>query len=164
MAKRPKKWTAPEERRLLQLIESQPDETLVSCFITFSRESGRTVKAVNQHYYKSMRSQALPASPEGSGSSASRKWTSEEDNILLRYMDNMGISNLHAVFLAVSEQIGRTPGAIASHWYSVISKRKDVQQFARASKKDVLWNRKNGVGIPSDISIWRRILRVLKNL
>lgn len=164
MTRKKQRWTAAEERRLLQLIESQPTQSLNACFITFSQESGRSQTSVSHHYYQSMRSQTLPATPEEEHTSAPRKWTKEEDDTLLRYMDNMGIGNLSHVFITTGEQIGRTKGAVAAHWYAVLSKKPEVRMWVRASKNDALWNRKNGVGVPSNLSIWRRVLRILKNL
>lgn len=156
------KWKASEERMLLKLI-NEKKQPLSVCFTTVSSRTGRSKKAVEQHYYKSMRNQAIPEEPQETNERG-RRWGKEEDDTLLRYMDAHGIGNLKACFIAVAEQIGRTPTAVAAHWYSVLSMKKDVKVFNRISKTDILWNRKNGEGKPSTLSIWRRILRVLRSL
>lgn len=161
MVKQKQKWTAPQERQLLRLIESK-EHTLSYCFTMVASTTGRTPKAVSNHYYQQMRSQALTATPTPS-SNGLRKWTEEENQILIRYIKPR-INNLHACFMLVSEQINRTPCAIAAHWYSVLSKRPDVQVLVTASENSVQINRKNGKGIPSTPSIWRRILAVLRTL
>lgn len=141
---------------LLESVQSFP--TLNACFMAVASETGRSRKAVEQHYYKIV----PPASDtEEEQSSSPRKWTSDEDDVLLRYVKNDSTS-LHACFLAVAEQIGRTPNAVSSHWYAVLSKRPDVKAFFFASSNHICMNRKNGKGVESSSSIWQRLLRVIK--
>lgn len=92
-----------------------------------------------------------------------RKWTQEEENRLLRQVRTFP-QNLHKCFVIVSEELDRTPGAVANHWYTVASKRADSLCFFTASEKHVSKNRKNGMGNESTPSIWRRLLRIIRGL
>lgn len=155
-----KKWTPTEERRLLQLLSENPNRR--ACFMAFSSETGRTEASTSLHFYRSMQSQALPDAQEPQPSpQRQRKWTPEEDAILSRYIDS-SVTNLKACFLAVAEQTGRTPTAVTSHWYSVLSKRE--MHFATISKSHIAKNRKNGEGVPITLSLWQRFLRLLESL
>lgn len=92
-----------------------------------------------------------------------RKWTEEEDNLLLRQVRAFP-QNLNKCFLMVAQNIDRTPGAVANHWYTVVSKRPDSTCFFTASSKHVSRNRKNGKGVESNNNIWHRLLNVIRNL
>ena len=96
-------------------------------------------------------------------SRTNRKWTEEEDNRLLRQVRAFP-QNLNRCFLIVSEEIGRTPGAVANHWYTVVSKKPDSVCFFTASPKHVSRNRKNGNGVESNRSIWQRLMSVIRDL
>lgn len=81
--------------------------------------------------------------------SSNRKWTQEEDQILLRYI-KANPQNLHKCFLMVSEHLTdkgtpRTPQGVQAHWYTSLSK-------------------KNGAGVESNPGIWRRLITVLRSL
>ena len=91
------------------------------------------------------------------------RWTEEQEQTLIRYA-KVHCQNLHFCFTAVAEQIGRTPAAVGSHWYTSTSKRPDVCCFFTASEKHVSKNRKNGMGVESTPSIWRRLMQVIRNL
>lgn len=92
-----------------------------------------------------------------------RKWTSEEDDILLKQVQKCP-QNLNHCFLAVAQNINRTTSAIASHWYTVVSKRPDVVCFFTASQHHVSKNRKNGKGVATSESIWQKLLRIIRSL
>lgn len=155
-----KNWTNEETAALLK--ETQRHKTLRAAFMAFSVASGRTPVAVRQHYDKIRPKDAATSEPqEEQATSKGRPWTPEEDAVLTRYV-KAGVTNLHACFLAVAEQIGRTPTAVASHWYSVLSKKDPL--FGTISEKHWAKNRKNGKGVPSTPSIWRRVLAILRNL
>lgn len=155
MQRKLKKWTAGEERKLLSLMNSGSRS---HAFIAFSRESGRSVDAVRVHYYQSMKSHVLPEEEE---STHGGKWTTEEDAVLERYIDS-GVANLKATFIRVSEQIGRTPTAVAAHWYGVLSKGK--LHYSTVTPTYVTKNRKNGAGVPINSSIWQRVFRIICNV
>lgn len=96
------------------------------------------------------------------------RWSTEEDAVLLRYVRNYP-HNLHKAFLLVSEQLTdsgtpRTPTGVQAHWYSVLSKKPEALCFFTASAKHVSRNRKNGMGVESTPSIWRRLLNVIRRL
>ncbi len=92
-----------------------------------------------------------------------RRWTEEEEKLLLRQVRAFP-QNLTKCFLMVAQNVDRTPGAVANHWYTVVSKRPDAVCFFTASAKHVSKNRKNGKGIESNGNIWRRLLAVIRNL
>lgn len=92
-----------------------------------------------------------------------RKWTAEENQQLLRQVRAFP-QNLTRCFLIVSEQTGRTPQAVANHWYTVVSKQRDSTCFFTASPHHVSRNRKNGMGNQSNASIWQRLMNVIRNL
>lgn len=93
----------------------------------------------------------------------SRKWTEEEDRLLLRQVKAFP-QNLSKCFLMVAQNIDRTPSAVAGHWYTVVSKRPDVTCFFTASAHHVSKNRKNGKGVHTNSNIWHRLLQVIRNL
>lgn len=97
-----------------------------------------------------------------------KRWTSQEDATLLKYV-KVYPHNLHKCFLLVSEELTdagkpRTPAAVQAHWYSVLSKKPNSLCFFTASAKHVSKNRKNGMGQESNPGIWRRLLTVLRSL
>lgn len=92
-----------------------------------------------------------------------RKWTKEEDELLLRQVRAFP-QNLSKCFLMVAQNTDRTQAAVANHWYSSVSKRPDVLCFFTASSQHVSKNRKNGKGVEITRSIWQRFLSILRNL
>lgn len=92
-----------------------------------------------------------------------RKWTAEEEDRLLQQV-KLFPQNLNKCFKIVSEVIGRSPEAVANHWYTVVSKRPNTTCFFTASPKHISKNRKNGLGIKSNRSVWRRLLSVIINI
>jgi hypothetical protein len=92
-----------------------------------------------------------------------RKWSAEEDQVLLRYVKARP-QNLHYCFVAVAEQIGRTEGAVANRWYGKVSKDPSNVCFFTASPKHVSKNRKNGMGVETNNSIWRRLMNIIRGL
>lgn len=97
-----------------------------------------------------------------------KRWSSEEDAVLLRYVKNYP-HNLSKCFFMVSEHLtdngyNRTPTGVQAHWYTVLSKRPETLCFFTASAKHVSKNRENGMGVESNVSIWRKFLRILRNL
>lgn len=92
-----------------------------------------------------------------------KKWTVEEENRLLQQVRTFP-QNLTQCFLIVSESIGRTPQAVANHWYTVVSKKPNSTCFFTASSKHISRNRKNGEGVGSNRSIWQRLMQIICNL
>ena len=92
-----------------------------------------------------------------------RKWTNEEDQRLLRQIRTFP-QNLHKCFFLVAEEIGRTEIAVASHWYTVLSKKPEAMCFFTASPRHVSKNRKNGMGVESNGNIWRRLMAVIRSI
>lgn len=101
-------------------------------------------------------------------SNQNKKWTEEENAVLLRYVRNYP-HNLHKCFMMVSEHLTdagteRTPQAVQAHWYTVLSKKPESLCFFTASAKHVSKNRKNGMGVESNMNIWRRLLKIIRRL
>ena len=92
-----------------------------------------------------------------------RKWTEEEDAILLQQVKRCP-QNLSRCFLTVSERIGRSKTAVANRWYCTVSKKPDTVCFFTASPKHVSRNRKNGAGVESNRNIWQRFMSIIHNL
>lgn len=88
------------------------------------------------------------------------RWSQEEEKLMIRTACAFP-QNLSKCFLLVSETIGRTPGAVCAHWYSVTSKQPEALCFFTASPRNVSKNRKNGVGISTTENIWRKFMRII---
>lgn len=153
-----KRWSSAEDSLLLSEASKNKKHNLA--FIVVASQTGRTTSAVSQRYNK-LKSSTTPT--ETVTNRTSKKWTEDEEQRLIRQVRAFP-QNLNKCFLIVSEEIERTPAAIASHWYSVTSKRPEVICFFTASAKHVAKNRKNGEGVPSNPSIWCRLLTVLRSL
>lgn len=149
-----RKWSVSEESLLKK--EAKKSDVLNLAFVKVATQTGRSVDAVSQHY-------SIMHSRDSEEKKSHKKWTEEEEQRLIRQIRAFP-QNLNKCFLIVSEEIERTPAAIASHWYSVTSKRPDVLYFFTASAKHVAKNRKSGEGVPSNPSIWRRLITVLRSL
>ena len=92
-----------------------------------------------------------------------KKWTASEDERLLRQI-RVFPQNLSKCFLIVSQEIGRTQSAVAGHWYTSLSKKPEALCFFTASPKHVSKNRKNGMGVETNSSVWRRLIAVIRNI
>lgn len=92
-----------------------------------------------------------------------KRWSHKEDQRLLRQI-KLYPQNLHKCFLVVAEITGRTEGAVANRWYSKLSKDPDALCFFTASSKHVSRNRKNGEGVRSTESVWKKLINVLSEL
>lgn len=92
-----------------------------------------------------------------------RKWTIEENALLLRQVRAFP-QNLKKCFDMVAESTGRTPGAVANHWYTVVSKLPNSTCFFTASPHHVSRNRKNSKGTLSNGTIWQRLMYIIRNL
>ena len=90
-----------------------------------------------------------------------RRWTPEEDECLLQQVRRLP-QNLSRCFIFVSQEIDRTPTACAARWYTVLSKDAANAVFLTVSAQHKSLNRKNGEGTPSSMSLFRRILRLLR--
>lgn len=89
-----------------------------------------------------------------------KRWTEEEDKRLLQQI-RVFPHNLNKCFIIVSEVIGRSPHACASRWYTKLSKDPRNAVFLTVSAKHKTLNRKNGMGVKSTVSLFRRILKLL---
>lgn len=90
-----------------------------------------------------------------------KRWTEEENQRVLRHV-RARPQNLTFCFTMVAEEIGRTPSAVAAHWYAELSERQDALCFFTASPKHISKNRKNGEGQVSNNSIWNKLRAIIK--
>lgn len=162
-----RKWTASEENLIKD--ELPKHNALNASFMAVATKTGRSVGAVHQHYLSMKSRSTTPETTqqvtheETVTTNRSKKWTEEEEQRLIKQV-TVFPQNLNRCFIIVSEVIGRSPSAVAAHWYAVTSKRPDVKCFFTASSKHIALNRKNGEGIPSNESIWRRLIRIVNHL
>lgn len=89
-----------------------------------------------------------------------RRWTEAEDSRLLRQVKAFP-QNLHNCFLIVAEELDRSPKGVAAHWYQVLSKKPEAIAFFTVSEHHKCFNRKNGKGKPSTVTIFKRIVKLL---
>ena len=159
-----KRWSSAEDTLLLSEVSKNKKHNIA--FIVVASQTGRTTSAVSQHYNK-LRDSASDTQTELPTETVTvrtlKKWTEDEEQRLIRQVRAFP-QNLNKCFLIVSEEIERTQTAVASHWYSVTSKRPDVICFFTTSTKYVAKNRKNGEGVPSTTSIWKKFLKILKRI
>ena len=92
-----------------------------------------------------------------------KRWTAEEDKKLLTQV-RVFPQNLKKCFMIVSEETGRTVGAVSNHWYTKLSKDPDNLVFFTASAKHVSRNRKNGMGEESNMSVWKKLCNAIKSI
>lgn len=96
--------------------------------------------------------------------SNNRKWSEQEDLVLLRQVKAYP-QNLKRAFVIASEELDRTTNACMNRWYTVVSKKEDKMNtcFLTISKERVGRNRKNCSDIieESRLSKWRRILNII---
>ncbi len=159
-----KRWSSAEDSLLLSEVSKNRKHNLA--FIVVASQIGRTTSAVSQRYNKlrdSTSDTQLEQPTETVTAKTSKKWTEDEEQRLIRQVRAFP-QNLNKCFLIVSEEIERTPAAVASHWYSVTSKRPEIICFFTASSKHIALNRKNGKGVSSTESIWRKLLRTVNRL
>ena len=92
-----------------------------------------------------------------------KRWTTAEDARLARQVKAFP-QNLHKCFLMVAEELGRTESAVAGRWYQHVSKDPSNVCFFTASPRHVSKNRKNGKGVETNTSIWRRLMNIIRGL
>jgi hypothetical protein len=92
-----------------------------------------------------------------------KRWTTAEDERLARQVKAFP-QNLHKCFLMVAEELGRTESAVAGRWYQHVSKNPANVCFFTASPRHVSKNRKNGEGVETNNSIWRRLINIIRGL
>lgn len=148
-------WTASEEAKLQTIINQHP-ENLSLCFEMFAKDSKHTKGSTAYHYYAKMKNRE-----ETKKVSSYRPWTKSEEDRLLRQITAFP-GNISWCCMIVAPEIGRSQKACAHHWYRVLSKRPGVIVNLNVSEKQVLKNRKNGKGMPSNSRIWKRVLLILR--
>lgn len=94
--------------------------------------------------------------------SSYRKWSAEEESILLDRV-KAHPENLKCGFIEAAERVNRTQGACENHWYNVVSKDPDPDKtvFVTVSGHHVCRNRKNSAGAPIRVSKFHRIVKIL---
>lgn len=159
-----KRWSEEEDNLLKDEIAKNKVHN--AAFMAVATQTGRSISAITQHYEK-LRTNTpvhhVEMPVETTTTRTAKKWTEEEEQRLIRQVRAFP-QNLNKCFLIVSEEIERSPAAVASHWYSVTSKRSDVLCFFTASETHISKNRKNTDGVPSATSIWKKFLKILKRI
>lgn len=92
--------------------------------------------------------------------SKNKRWTKEEDTRLLRQVRAFP-QNLNKCFIIVGEELGRSTGAVAARWYQYLSKDPKNPIIVTASPFQKMFNRKNGKGMPSTPTLFKRLLKIL---
>lgn len=94
--------------------------------------------------------------------STRRKWTDEEEQVLISQVRN-NPNNLSRAFRATSDVIDRSSHSIEQHWYTKTRHLEPV--FMTVGSKTMNVNSKNTVKYNNTervkLPIWRRILRLL---
>lgn len=88
-----------------------------------------------------------------------KRWSAGEDDRLIENVRNHP-TNLKHAFQLTAQEVQRTPGAVASRWYLYVSKNGSTP-FLTMSGKHIAANRKNGKGVPTKLSLYKRILAIL---
>lgn len=183
MEQQRRKWTKNEEAVVLSQVNENLDN-LTRGFKIAAEQIGRKPSAVMLHYYKVLAKKNNPVAiieehriaaqspitpPQDEKEedveyeNKGKKWTAEEDALLLEKV-KASSKNLAKCFLAVSDELQRSPKSVAYRWYRVVSKRDGVCAFGVISSQHFSKNRKNGEGVPIQYSIWRRFLNLIRNL
>lgn len=89
-----------------------------------------------------------------------KRWSRAEDLRLIKQIQTFP-QNLHKCFVIVAEELGRTESGVAGRWYTHVSQDPAYKCFFTASPKHISVNRKNGMGVESNGSIWRRLMAII---
>jgi len=92
--------------------------------------------------------------------SKNKRWSEQEDLRLVRQV-RVFPQNLNKCFMIVGEELGRSKSAVAARWYTTVSKNPKYAAIAMITPCSKSFNRKNGKGVPSSASLFRRILKLL---
>ena len=90
-----------------------------------------------------------------------KRWTTAEDTQIVDQV-RKSPTNLTYAFKEAARVTGRTKLACSSRWYTVISKDAKYACFITVSGKHQSLNRKNGKGAPCTMSLFTKILKLLK--
>lgn len=159
-----KRWTQKDKEVLMKLGKNPSNAD----FSKAAKTLGRTDNAVRQHYLLMMKDDVVTVSIPNIEETtdvapARKKWTPEEDDTLLRYV-RANTGNLNHCFILVSEQLNRSPHAVAAHWYQTLSRKEDVWAIATVSPSNCLKNRKNGIGVECNNSLFSRVVNIIRHL
>ena len=89
-----------------------------------------------------------------------RRWTEAEEKRLIANVQKHVLC-LNDAFQITSQEVQRSKGAVANHWYTHTSVESGKTLFFTASGKHVAVNRKNGKGVPLSIPLYKKILSIL---
>lgn len=88
-----------------------------------------------------------------------RKWTTEEEQVLISQVRNYP-NNLSRAFRATGEEIGKSENAVRVQWYNHTRHSETI--FMTVGAKNMNINSKNSsTAQPVQLPIWRRILKLL---
>ncbi|MBQ9391987.1 MAG: hypothetical protein IJU02_07360 [Lachnospiraceae bacterium] len=93
-----------------------------------------------------------------------KRWTEDEDLVVYRLVKDH-LENMKVAFEEAANQLGRTPNAVCTRWYSYISKQQGSMAFMLLSESKSWPNRKNPKENTPKLevkkSLWNKILRAL---
>lgn len=88
-----------------------------------------------------------------------RKWSNEEEQVLIDQVRHYP-NNLSRAFKVTGEEIGKSEDAVRNQWYNHTRHSETI--FMTVGAKNMNINSKNSSTTqPIQLSIWRRILRLL---
>ena len=90
-----------------------------------------------------------------------KRWTAQDEYRLIKNVEKHVLC-LTKAFEVTSQEIQRSPKAVQAHWYMKTSKHCGRTLFMTVSGKHVAVNRKNAKGQPIKVSIFKRLLAILK--
>lgn len=91
-----------------------------------------------------------------------KRWSSEEDQVIIDLISK-NPNNLKKAFREASIALNRSVDSCRIRWYSNIIKNKNTPTcFITISKKTKSINSKNGKTAKNTISLWKKLLNLLK--
>lgn len=93
--------------------------------------------------------------------SKNKRWTPTEDTQVVDQV-RKSPTNLKHAFTEAARVTGRSVGACMNRWYVKLSKDPSNACFVTVSSKHKVLNRKNGNGTTCSMSLFTKILKLLK--
>ena len=159
-----RKWTEEENQAFFSLLRNK---NLISAIREHSRNTGRTVQSILNHFYLKRRRNEIPSDILNSILNLKDKWEESETKALLKLIKEHP-NNFEEAYRIHAENTGRTAGAVR-YYFHTIRKNPDapVCMMSIGERKRVSANRKNiypgtgGTVEPIRKSKWRRILEII---
>lgn len=159
-----RKWTEEENQAFFSLLRNK---NLISAVRQHSRNTGRTVQSILNHFYLKRRRNEIPSDILNSILNLKDKWEDSEAKALLKLIEEHP-NNFEEAYRIHAENTGRTVRAVRRKFHTI---RKDpdahVCMMTIGERKMLSANRKNiypGTGgnvEPMRKSIWKRIINII---